>query len=94
MFSGSFVDVSYRSAWVSRLRPGDEVRVCVRAYMHGLNQRMQMYFWQRCRLAAELFTLIPLLMAAGCQSGCRSLQAQMWPLDFWEGWGGGLGKEE
>lgn len=53
-----------------------------------------MYFWQRlqtCVAAAELFTLITLLlMAAGCQSGCRSLQAQMWPHDFWERGGGGV----
>lgn len=53
---------------------------------------------QTCGAAAELFTLITLLlMAAGCQSGCRSLQAPelalMWPLDFREG-GVGLGKEK
>lgn len=42
--------------------------------------------------AAELFTLITLLlMAAGCQSGCRSLQALMWPVQFWERERGGGG---
>lgn len=47
---------------------------------------------QTCGAAAELFTLITLLlMAAGCQSGCRSLQALMWPVQFWEREGGGSG---
>lgn len=44
---------------------------------------------QTCGAAAELFTLItPLLMAAGCQSGCRSLQALMWPGSVLGGGGG------
>lgn len=70
--------------------PGSGPVRCVRARPKSEDADVFLAALQTCGAAAELFTLITLLlMAAGCQSGCRSLQAQMWPHDFWERGGSG-----